>query len=209
MRRRDKKREFLVLRDKDPLRYYTDKSYDGVAPINDPKDEFDKYLSEKSAVSDWMKTATKKSAFSTDKLRRGDDPPDFLIEINGALVSVEVTQLIDGTGRAERKRAFRKAEGLTFQADEGSHINHWDERRFFQAVQSRIDKKSEQYSKPTSKISEVDILLIESNEYWLLGEDVDGWLKNRSVVPKKNLGSVHLLLSYDPAIRCRPLFVLY
>lgn len=204
MRRRSFEIERNLLRERDPLRYLNATEFDGISPLVDPKDDVDKELHEYSAASEWKKSAKLQRIVDAGTIERGDDPPDFFFMSAHGRLSLEVTELLNANFRSKQKRMFKRGTKYNAHSGAGFFDAQWTIDEFELRISTLIASKSNKYQeKPT-----FDYLLIFSNEYWLIEEDVKTWLPKCDFPVTSAFKHVHLMLGYHTRTKSHPIFVI-
>lgn len=165
---------------------------------------------ERIIVSEWAKCLYEKTGICIENIRsNGAGPPDCTAEINGDVMSIEVTELVDGHVIKSIDRSRRgKSPALT-----GSVLFNrlqWSKDRFFNAIQNLIDDKETKYSSRIPKI-EIDVLLVCSAEPWLSPHDLHTWLLSDFLKQRHSFKAAYLIKTYDPSFSKKhwPLFKLW
>jgi hypothetical protein len=137
--------------------------------------------------------------YSNIKVRgRPNDPPDCeAVDLNGARVAIEVTELVDG----DAIRAFKS--GRVYDWAE------WSRDKFLSALSERIEIKDKRY--PHLKEQPYTggyIVVVHTDEPSLSRITVQGYLNGYSFPKPSYVSRAFLLLSYDPSIKRCPYFEL-
>ncbi|WP_131618168.1 hypothetical protein [Roseivivax marinus] len=192
-----RKKKFLKRRDEGKIEYWVDRSYDGIEPILDPKDQFDKELRERRVAEDWARSCRKLAIGHVSEIRTGSNPPDIECVFNGKPATVEITEILDPQARVAAKTAFKQDQAHPYQG-------FWSAEDFAHKLEKRISSKAEKYSAER----QFDYLLIFTQELWLTFEEVQRWLLNHKAPNQEAFAHIHLLLDYDPKHGCHPLVCL-
>ena len=144
---------------------------------------------EASTFFEWSRSAKALLGFEVESFRRSPaDPPDFFATIAGQQYAIELRQFVD---HAHKKRALR---GETPYAGQLFLDTQWDEQRLYASLNEAIDEKAEKYLQANVC---VDLLLLHTDEPWLSHEMAMRFLEGKDFSSRENIGSVHLLFSYE------------
>lgn len=135
------------------------------------------------------------------------DPPDCYASLKGRLISIELTELVDGYILSEVQKA--KHDNKEVNSNHGSLFNkaQWSIARFEEELNSRIDSKNTKYLKNGQKFN---VLVIYTAENWLNPDNVQDWLEEMVVKPRESFGTIYLLMDYMPGHSYNwPIFKLY
>jgi hypothetical protein len=153
---------------------------------------------ERLTAQEWCKAVRAKYGLNADGVESNQDPkgvPDCLAYIDGARVSLELTELVDGQLLDQIRDAKANGQNLSAYEGEGFVRSQWDMSRFVQALTECIRKKDQKYQRNSN---EVDVLIIHTDEPWLSPGKIDEYLLQSEFKPTKTIHSAYLLMTYVP-----------
>ena len=126
----------------------------------------------------------------------GADPPDFLLDCEGELLSLEMVELIDF-------EAFRRSQRLREKDPAKAWLGQqWNAEKYASAIRSLVKKKEDRYRRQKRSF---DVLLIYTDEPWLASNDMDLWNHKIGELPIVQFGGLYVMGSYVPCTECYPL----
>lgn len=135
------------------------------------------------------------------------NPPDCVATCDGKPLSIELVEFIDGSRVA--KNAAAKKIGIAYptHCHGPDFINSiWTKDRFVTKLIDLIDAKNGKYAK---RDVSVDAIVIHTDEPFLARSQVEDWLAGCKFEAHSQLRSAFLLMTYDPAIKRWPIFLLF
>jgi hypothetical protein len=133
------------------------------------------------------------------------EPPDFWVQFEQRLISVEHCQLIDKAAINQARKLVE--DGLTIDQARSSLFEQtqWPQERIVEKLGQLITCKHNRYA---NRGQSVDVLLISSSEPWLLPDIAEGAIKKLQLDKKEVFRFIYLILEYDPAWHGYPVFEL-
>lgn len=137
-----------------------------------------------------------------------DDPPDFYVEQNGILRSVELVEFVNGAFL--RKVAKGRLDGERYSAFQGEGFTNcqWGKDKFLAKLDELVIGKDTKYFERELSF---DILAIVTDEEWLYRDEVKSWLSEcYPLTDVRSFSEVYFVMDYDPnEPRGHPIFRLY
>ena len=168
----------------------------------------DRKLIERETTNEWARSL--KTEFNKDitNIRSSDiDPPDCMATIGNRSISIELAELVDSVRLNARVKAVEVGREPPEYHGEAFENAQWSIDRFRDQLNNLIDRKHDKYLKTGQQF---DVLLVHSDETWLLPSYVKSWLSSLVFEPRSAFGSAFLLLPYDPSFsNCWPVFQLF
>lgn len=131
---------------------------------------------------------------------------DFSMRIDGNLINIEVTELINGNILAEFADA-KKIEGSPSHPLYREHIRFGPSKQWFEdKMKKLISKKEKTYSKKIAKgdIDRLDILLIFNEDLNVTLDDIGIWLIDFKLPDTDSIDAIYFQNWYHPNYLARP-----
>lgn len=159
-----------------------------------------KGMVETGVAQEWATSMQGEFGVAISEIRQSlSDPPDCYVTISSETVSVEITELVNGEILKQISQGKRVSS--LFQQQQ------WNLGSFSDAINKRLDEKSENYRR--NKAS-VDVIVIHTDEDYLSPFDISRWLAELKFTPRENIQNAYLLRTYIPNFRdWWPIFKLY
>jgi hypothetical protein len=163
----------------------------------------DKAIVEIGSCREWCNSVSTEFGVTVgDPEHNPNDPPDCYVSVEGKRLGVELVQLVE----PEHKR--RATNGETPYAGQLFIDMQWSKERLESRLNEVLTEKAKKYEKNGQC---VDVLLIHTDETWLTSIQVSTFLAGVEFMRYPNIGSVFLMLNYEPGRHARhwPVFWLY
>jgi hypothetical protein len=147
----------------------------------------DKRIVERSVIQEWVEAVEAVEQLPVTGITEGPENefPDFYVKIGGQRISIELTELLHS--RAVLKSAAKQ--------NLRSEDVQWTAGHFRMRVQECARSKS---SKLASSHRGCDVLILHTDEPWLLPHNVERWLAEESIQPLEAIRTAYLIMTYVP-----------
>ena len=168
----------------------------------------DRKIVETETAREWARSLKTKFNWDITDIRSSDiDPPDCMATIGNRNISIELAELVDSARINARVKAVEVGKEPPEYGGEAFVTAQWTIDRFRDHLNDLIDKKHHQYSKDGQQF---DVLLVHTDEPWLLPIHVQSWLSSLVFAPRCTFVSAFFIMTYDPGFsKCWPVFQLF
>jgi plasmid stabilization system protein ParE len=165
----------------------------GHAPLVAKKTPNDLRAIELQMANRWVKAVGENFNLDICNIKSNpNDPPECLGTRNGEEIGIELTELVDG---AMLDRIREEYENTGFVQNSNYNETQWSFDRFQKKLNEILKKKDKKYSR--NKVS-IDVLIIYSDEPWLLPPMAAEWLNSTNLYRCESINSAYLLLEHNP-----------